>query len=158
VNEVVTPLKSTEVVVQNPVPVRTTVVPTGPLAGEKFVTSGTFTGTKSVALSAVPIEEITLILPVVAVDGTVRTSSVVEFTVNKQNEVSINTSVTPMKLVPVTVTCVKISEHAGVKLVMEIGGMTVYVPALNVVPAVVVTVNEPLDAPIGTTALIDVDD
>jgi hypothetical protein len=88
------PLKSTEVAVQNPVPYNITVVPTGPLAGKKPDISGMFTGTKSVALVADPTEEITFILPVVAVAGTVAMISVGDVTWKRQKLVSIKTSVT----------------------------------------------------------------
>ena len=62
----------TEVVPVKLVPVTTTVVPTGPLVGEKLVIVGGGTVTvKFVALVAVPPGVVTAIFPVVAPVGTV---------------------------------------------------------------------------------------
>ena len=95
------------------------------MSGVKLTMFGIFTGTKSVALIAVPIEETTVILPVTAVAGTRAIICVEDGTVKRQKLVSINTSVTPMKLVPVIVTVFPTSTHPGENPLMEMGAITV---------------------------------
>ncbi len=63
--------KATLVVPVNPDPVTVTVVPTGPLVGEKEVITGCVRTTKLVLLVAVPEGVVTEIGPVVAPAGTV---------------------------------------------------------------------------------------
>ena len=71
-----------------------TLVPTGPLVGEKLVIQGPTV--KSVALVAVPPGVVTLIVPVVALAGTVAVICVSELKV-KVADVPLNlTDVTPV--------------------------------------------------------------
>ncbi len=65
------PLKVSEVAPLRLVPVITTLVPTGPLVGEKLVIVGAATTVKLPALAVVPRGVVTAIGPVVAPVGTV---------------------------------------------------------------------------------------
>ena len=65
------PLNLTEETPVKPVPVIVTHVLMGPAVGVKLVIVGTVPTMKSVALMAVPPSVVTVILPVVAVEGTV---------------------------------------------------------------------------------------
>ena len=65
------PLNLTEVAPVKFVPVITTLVPTGPLVGEKLVIVGDPITVKLLALVAVPPGVVTAITPVVAPEGTV---------------------------------------------------------------------------------------
>ena len=65
------PLKATPVVPVKFVPLMVTPVPTGPLAGVKLVIVGGLITVKLPALVAVPPGVVTLIVPVVAPEGTV---------------------------------------------------------------------------------------
>src|SRR5918995_578289 len=91
-----TPLKVTEVAPVNPVPVMTTVVPTGPLVGLNDVIVGTGDGvtSKFVALAAVPSESVTSMGPSVAPAGTVAVICVSELTVKTASTLLNSTSVT----------------------------------------------------------------
>ena len=82
VNGALTPLNLTVIVPENPDPVRTTVVPTGPLAGvNDEMTGGPGNTVKFVVLVAEPFGVKTEILPVVAFVGTVAVIRVDELTV-----------------------------------------------------------------------------
>ena len=70
--EALVPLKATAVAPVRFVPVMTTLVPTGPVVGEKLVIVGAEAVTvKLVELVAVPPGVVTEIVPVVAPEGTV---------------------------------------------------------------------------------------
>jgi len=98
------------------VPVMTTVVPTGPLAGVKLVIAGRTV--KLVALVPVPLGVVTLIRPVVAVAGTVAVICVGESTVYTALAPLKVTAVAPVKLLPVTTTLVvPTGPLVGLKLV-----------------------------------------
>ena len=64
------PLSLTDVAPVKLVPLTTTVVPTGPLVGEKPVIAGAGITVKLPALVAVPPGVVTAIVPVVAPEGT----------------------------------------------------------------------------------------
>ena len=65
------PLKATRVVPVKLVPLMVTLVPAGPLAGVKLVIVGGLITVKLLALVAVPPGVVTLMVPVVALVGTV---------------------------------------------------------------------------------------
>ena len=69
------------------------------------------------------------------------------------------TAVAPVKLAPVMVTLLPTSPLVGEKLVM-VGGLAVTVKALPLVavPLGVVTLRSPVVAPLGTVAVIEIDD
>ena len=78
------PWKATLVAPVKCVPVRVTVVPTGPAVGVKLVTVGFFGSAVTVklaALVALPPGVVTVIAPVVAAEGTVTLICVAEATV-----------------------------------------------------------------------------
>lgn len=138
------------------VPVRTTVVPTGPVAGENEVIVGAPTVTvKSVELVAVPFAVVTVILPVEAPAGTVALILVDEVTV-KVAETPLNfTDEAPVKPVPLIVTVVPTGPLFGENDEIVGGvGVTVKLLALVAVPPGVVTVMAPVEAPEGTVAVI----
>src|SRR5437016_2943895 len=74
------PLKFTAEALVKLAPVITTLAPTPPLVGEKLVMEGGGTTVKLVALVAVPPGVVTMIVPVVAPEGTVAVICVVELT------------------------------------------------------------------------------
>ncbi len=142
-------------------PVIVTVVPTGPLAGEKLVIDGGGITVKLDALMAVPPAVVTLIVPVVAPDGTVAVICVSELTVKLDALVPLKfTAVAPVNAAPVMVTLVPIAPLVGEKL--EIEGAVVVVTvnelALVAVPPAVVTLIVPVVAPLGTVAVICVEE
>src|SRR5882762_5552727 len=150
------PLNSTDVAPVKFVPLMVTLVPTGPLPGVKLVMVGGLTNVKLPVLLAVPPAVVTLIGPVVAPAGTVAVIAVAEFTV-KLALVPLNrTAVAPVKFVPLIVTVVPTGPLLGVKLAIVGGLITVKLPALLAVPAEVVTLISPLEAPAGTVAVIAV--
>src|SRR5437667_8805634 len=86
--------------------VMVTLVPTGPLVGEKLVIVGALTTVNEPALVAVPPGVVTLSDPEVAPAGTVAWIAVAEVTV-KVALVPLNaTALAPVKLVPLIVTLV----------------------------------------------------
>jgi hypothetical protein len=121
---------------------------------------------KSVALVAVPPGVVTLILPVVAVEGTVAVIWVAEFTTNvavtllKVTPVVVKFAplTVPLKFVPVIVTDVPAGPKAGVNEVIVGAGAvtTVKLVALVRCPAAVYTWIGPVVAPVGTTAVTEV--
>src|SRR4029077_3220521 len=111
-----------------------------------------FGGTwNAIALVAVPAAVVTVMEPVVAEAGTVAEISVPERTVKTAVTPWNLTAVAPVKVNPVTVTTVPAGALAGVKLVIV--GVTLNAVALTPEPTAVVTVNSPVDAVAGTTAL-----
>jgi hypothetical protein len=116
---------------------------------------------KSVALVAVPPGVVTVILPVVAPVGTVAVIFVAEFTVNVVAATPLNlTEVAPVKLVPVILTVVPTGPEVGVNDVIVGSGAvdTVKFVELVPVPEGVVTAIFPVVAPVGTVAVICVDE
>src|SRR5439155_1239400 len=110
-------------------PVIVTLVPTGPLVGEKLAIVGPLTTVNELELVAVPPGAVTLSVPEVAPAGTVARMVVSEVTV-KVALVPLNaTAVAPVKLVPLIVTLVA-------------------------VPPGAVTLSVPVVAPAGTVAWI----
>jgi hypothetical protein len=140
------------------VPLIVTVVPAPPLVGEKLLIVGGRMTVKLLALVAVPPEVVTLIGPVVAPLGTVAEIDVAELIV-KLALVPLNrTALAPLKLVPLIVTVVPAPPLVGEKLLIVGGRMTVKLLALVAVPPEVVTLMGPVVAPLGTVAVIEVDE
>src|SRR5206468_562465 len=146
------PLNATAVAPVKPVPVIVTLVPTGPLVGEKLVIVGALTTVNELELVAVPPGAVTLRGPEVAPAGTVAWIAVAEVTV-KLALVPLNaTAVAPVKLVPLIVTLVPTGPLVGEKLAIVGALTTVNEPVLVAVPAGVVTLSGPEVAPAGTVA------
>jgi hypothetical protein len=130
-----------------------TVVPTGPLGGEKEVSVAG--GATVNAFVAAPPGVITVNEPVVAPVGTVVLTWVSEITLKVAVLLLKNlTEVVPAKLVPLIVTGRPMAPLAGDS--EEIAGFTVKVLALVAVPLEFVTVMLPVVAPDGTSAVIEV--
>src|SRR6266571_3373018 len=111
---------------------------------------------KLLALVAVPPGVVTLIDPLVAPVGTVARICVLESTVKLATAVPLKaTAVAPLKLFPLIVTVVPTGPLIGLKELI-VGGeaVTVKLLALVAVPAGVVTLIDPLVAPVGTVARI----
>src|SRR5204863_477411 len=127
VNEVAAvPLNFTAVAPVKPEPLIVTLVPTGPLVGEKELMLGATVTVKLVELVAVPPAVVTLIVPVVAPFGTDVVICVSEFTVNELAEVPLNfTAVAPVKPEPEMATLVPTGPLAGLKELITGGPMTV---------------------------------
>jgi len=154
------PLNVTDVAPLRFVPEITTVVPTGPLVGEKFVIVGAAAVTeKLVALVAVPPGVVTAIGPVVAPEGTVAVTCVDELTV-KLAAVPLNvTDVAPVRFVPAITTVVPTGPLVGKKLVIVgAAAVTEKLVALVATPPGVVTAIGPVVAPEGTVAVIWVEE
>src|SRR6266850_1969247 len=133
-----------------------TLVPTGPLAGVKPVIVGGLITVKLPVLVVVPPGVVTLIVPVVALVGTVARMDVAELTVKVALTPLKATPVVPVKLVPLMVTLVPTGPLAGVKPVIVGGLITVKLPALVAVPPGVVTLIFPVVAAVGVVAWIEV--
>jgi hypothetical protein len=141
----------------NRVPVSVTVAPTAPLVGVKLVSVGGLT-VKLDELVAVPPGVVTVHLPEDAPTGTLVEICVSESTENVALTPFSETSVAPVKPVPVIVTARFAMPLSGVKPVMVGGGIvTVNDELLVAVPPGVVTLHVPEDAPVGTVAVIDVE-
>jgi len=119
-------------------PLIVTVVPAGPEAGVKLVICG---GTRKVpTLEAAPAGLVTLILPVVALEGTVAVIWVGELIVKVAVQVLNVTALAVSKLVPVMTTEVPGMPLPGLKPVTVGRKIMVKSVALVAVPAEVVTV------------------
>jgi hypothetical protein len=155
-----TPSKVTELVPVNPEPVIVTLIPTGPLVGEKLLivgAPGAEVTVKLVALVAVPPGVVTLIFPVVAPAGTVAVIRESEATLNVAATFLNLTELAPLKPVPLIVTLVPTGPLVGEKLLMvgaTAATVTVKLAALVAVPPPVVTLMGPDVAPVGTVAVI----
>jgi hypothetical protein len=142
------------------VPLIVTLVPTGPLEGEKevIVGAGALVTVKLVELVAVPPAVVTVSGPVVAPLGNVAVICVLELTVNDAEAPLNPTAVAPLKFVPLMVTLVPAAPLVGEnELIVGAGGgapVTVKLVGLVAVPPGVVTVIGPLVAPLGTFAVI----
>jgi hypothetical protein len=143
-------LNLTEVAPVSVVPVITTLVPTGPLAGLTLLIFGATM--KLLVLVAVPKGVVTETGPVEAAAGTVAVIWVEELTVNGAIAPLNRTDVAPVSAVPVIATLVPTGALVGLKPV--IAGATVKLPALVAVPPGVVTEIGPVGAPAGTVAVI----
>jgi hypothetical protein len=116
------PLNLTPEMPVNLVPVSVTVVPAGPLFGEKLLTVGgpTEFTVNGVPLKLQPVPErvVTLIGPVVAPPGTVAVICASEFTLKLAATRSKATRVAPVKPDPVIVTLLPNVPLVGVKELM----------------------------------------
>ena len=149
----VCPLNFTAVVPRKFAPLIVTVAPDGPLVGEKLVIVGR--GLKEAEEVAVPPAVVTVIVPIVALFGTVAAICVEELTVKVVALVPLKaTDVAPVRLVPVITTLVPTGPLVGLKLVIVGEPMTVKLLALVAVPPGVVTEIVPVVAPAGTVAVI----
>ena len=140
------------------VPVRVTDVPTGPLAGVKPVIVGagvTVPVVKTAALAAVPPAAVTVIVPVVAPDGTTAVIRAAELVVNRAAVPLNATADAPVKPVPLIWTRVPAGPEVGVNPEI-VGAAPVIVneAALDAAPSKVETAISPEAAPAGTTAVI----
>ena len=139
-------------------PLIVTEVPTPPLDGEKLLIVGAVAllTVKLDALVAVPAGVVTVILPVVAPEGTVPVT-LPSFEKLKVADVPLNlTAFTPVKWLPLIVTEVPALPLDGEKLLI-VGTLllpvTVKFEALVAVPADVLTVTFPVVAPEGTVVI-----
>src|SRR2546427_10803030 len=150
----VTPLNATVVVPVKLVPLIVTLVPTGPLVGEKLAIVGGTTTVNPRVLGPVPPAVVTLTGPVVAPAGTAVWTAVSDDTVKPALTPLNATAVVPMRFVPLMVTAVPTGPLAGERLAMVGGLSTVNVFALVAVPPGVVTLSGPVAAPAGTAVWI----
>jgi hypothetical protein len=154
------PLNLTDVVPVKFVPSIVTVVPLVPLVGENDVIVGdpVDVTVKVPELVADPPGEVTVILPVIAPDGTTDVICVEELTVKVVALVFLNfTPVAPVKFVPVMTTEVPTGPEVGTNEVIvgaAAAPVTVKSWLLVAVPLGVVTVIRPVVAPVGTMAVI----
>jgi len=140
----------------NFVPAIMTDVPTGPLVGRKVVMVGFGTVTvKLVALVAVPEGVVTVIVPVVAVAGTMAVIDVAFETVKVvASDPLKETLVAPVRLAPEIVILVPTGPLSGLNdVIVGAGIVTVKYVALVAVPVGVLTVIGPVVALAGTVAL-----
>jgi len=149
VNTAFLPLNFTDEVSRKLVPLIVTVVPDGPLVGEKDVIAGD--GLK-LGLVAEPAGVVTVILPVVASTGTVAVIWVAELTVKLAFATSKTTAVAPRKLLPVSTTLVPAVLLFGDS--PETLGRGLKDEVLVAEPAEFVTVIGPVVAFTGTGAVI----
>jgi hypothetical protein len=159
------PLNLTDVAPARLVPLIVTDVPTVPLAGENDVTVGACATTVTLkldALVAVPPGVVTPIGPVDAPAGTAATIDVGEVTLKLLELVPLKlTAVAPVKFAPVRVTEVPTGPLAGANDVIVgacVWTVTLKLDEVVAVPPPVVTVIGPVEAPVGTVAVIDVAD
>jgi hypothetical protein len=152
-----TPLNVTAVAPLKFAPLIVTLVPTGPLAGEKLEIVGGGTTVNEAPLLALPPGVVTPSVPLVAPAGTVAWIAVAEVT-EKLALTPLNvTAVAPLRFVPLIVTLAPTGPLVGEKLVIVGGGGTTVNEALLLaLPPGVVTPSVPLVAPAGTVAWIDV--
>ena len=148
------PLKLTAVAPPKSLPLIVTVVPTGPLVGEKPVTTGGIVTLKLPGLVSVPPGVVTLMVPSVAPAGTVAVIWVEESTVKPAAVPLKLTAVAPPKSLPLIVTVVPTSPPVGEKPVTLGAGITSKLPTLVLGPSGVVTLMVPSVAPAGTVAVI----
>lgn len=140
------------------VPVTVMTVPIPELVGVRLLMVGVGIAVKVVDEVAVPPGVVTLRVPVVTPVGAVAEIVVGLLTVNLEAAVPLNlTDVAPVKSDPVRVTMVAAPPLVGVMPEMVGGTTTVKVPELLTVPPAVVTLSLPLEAPAGTTAVIEVE-
>jgi hypothetical protein len=148
------PLKLTEVTQVKVVPVITTLAPATPEAGEKELMVGKTQTVKLEALVAVQEEDATVIVPVVAPEGTTAVICVELFTVTDAAVPLKFTVVPAIKFVPVITILEPTLPEAGEKEEMVGKTQTVKVEALVAAQEETATLIVPLVAPEGTTAVI----
>jgi hypothetical protein len=149
------PLKETAVAPVKPVPKIITLVPIGPLGGEKPLIVGAPETVKLPVLIAVPPAVVTVIGPLVAPVGTLASTSVSEATMNVDALVPLKvTLVALLKFVPKTAIVAPTGPAVGAKPLMVGTGTTVKLVALVAMPPGVVTAIGPVVAPVGTVAVI----
>jgi len=150
------PLKSTPVAVARLLPLICTLVPTGPLAGEKPVIVGGGVTVKLLGVSdadvAVPPAVVTDTRPVEAPAGTIAVIFMSVLTVKLAAVPLKLTAVAPLKPVPLMTTLVPTTPLVGLKLVIV--GVTVKFVVLVAVPPAVVTAIGPVVAAAETMAVI----
>jgi hypothetical protein len=159
------PLKSTALAPVKLAPAIVTVVPGDPEVGEnELITAATPVTSNEDTLAAVPDGVVTLIVPLVAPDGTDVWIWVPEMTLNTAASPLNATAVVPAKFDPVSVTIVPGVPDVGANDVTAGAGgggggdVTVKVVELTAVPAGVVTATDPVTAFCGTVAVIWVDE
>ncbi|HEX7137806.1 MAG TPA: hypothetical protein VF219_08165 [Vicinamibacterales bacterium] len=144
------PLNFTDVVPVKLAPLIVTVVPTGPLVGEKLVIAGS--GLNVDPEVAVPFGFLTLIVPIVASTGTIAVIWVVELIVKLADAPLNVTAVVSRKTLPVITTLVPAEPLDGANPVILGRGLNVAL--LVAVPAGFVTLIPPVVALTGTVAVI----
>ena len=154
VNVAVVPLNFTEVTPVKAVPVMTTLVPTGPLAGVNDVIGRRRSDHETRRAGGGSETRLHCDRAGRCAGRHVVVIDVSETTV-KDAVVPLNlTAVAPVKLEPVRVTAVPAKPLAGANDAMEGGPRTVKLDALTIEPIVLVTVILPVVAPVGTVAVI----
>jgi len=152
----VVPLNLTDDTLVRPVPVMTTLVPTGPLVGVNDVIVGRGATVKLVELLTWEKPDVvTRTGPVVAPVGTIAVICVAEFTVTLVAVVELNTTVAPQRFVPVMMTLVPTGPLTGKNepIVGAVAAVTSKLAALSSFPSVFATLMGPSTAPHGTTAV-----
>ena len=147
------PLNLTAVAPLKFAPVIVTTIPARPVMGVKAARAGPppAVTVKLFPLVAVPAGLVTLILPVVAPEGTLVVIELSELIANPLLLTPLNfTDVAVEKFVPVIDTIAPTLPEVGVKEVMVGGIATIKFLSLVAVPATVVTVIGPVVAPAGT--------
>ena len=141
---------------ENPVPLIVTIVPIGPVVGEKDLITGCTA--KLEELAAVPRVFVTAMGPLVASGGTTTVICVSEFTVKAAGAPLKATLSVPVKFVPLTVMAVPTHARVGEKELTagRAEDSTVKGALLKAVPVGVVTLTLPVLAPRGTMAAMSV--
>lgn len=148
-------MKRTALIPVKLVPLICTEEPTGPVAGVNVVIVGTWVTMKSVALVPVPLALAIVMRPVVAPVGTVVVICVLELTVNAAFTPLNFTVTVPLKSAPVIVTLEPTGPLVGVNDVIDgADGVTVKSVAEVALPFGVVTTILPVDALVGTVAVM----
>ena len=156
-------LKATLVVPEKLLPKMVTMVPSGPVVGEKEVMMGgaVMVTSKSVSLSSKPSALVTLIGPEEAPEGTEAVSSEDEMMAKEAAGVLLKaTLVVPEKLLPKMVTMVPSGPVVGEKEVMMGGAVMVTSKSVSLSskPSALVTLIGPEEAPEGTEAVSSEDE
>lgn len=151
-------LNATDVAPEKPEPESVTAVPTPPLVGVKELIWGTdsVTTVKEFAVDVLPNGVATLIVPVVALEGTLVLTLLSETTLKAAVVPLKLTCVAPVKELPVKVTSVPSVPLAGENELIAGGYVTVKLAALEAVPCGVATLSVPVVAPEGTLVVISV--
>ncbi len=152
------PLNLTAVMPAKPVPVRVTVPPTTPADGEMEEMIGIVRTVKVPELVPLPVGFVTVIVPVVAPDGTTAAIDVLDKTAKAAGVPLKLTEVTPVNPVPVSVTVAPTAAEVGVNELIVGMARTVKLKGLVTVPSEFVTVSVPVVAPTGTVAKMEVSD
>ena len=119
-------MKRTAVAPVSPVPVRVTLVPTGPEAGANPDILGAGMTMKLAALEATPPGVVTTIVPLVAPAGTVAVICVAESALKTPADTPLKaTAVAPLKPLPARVTVAPTTPESGAMLEIAGGGLGV---------------------------------